>query len=313
MMKHEYQDLMRGIHAPEEWNEQILATARQGAVPAVRQKTYPLLRAAVCAVLAVLLVVGGVRLRPTKKTLEQTGNTPLTYEVVLAACAAGLGANGGVLLETPEGYDLEDLNGTTQTLSLTFADGREETGIYHLQTEKLRTFVKEDGGEVLVPALKGETAETISGIYAVPAEESCWFQWPVEGSDTVSLSNPFGPRWQPGGKTAVYHSGIDIPAEPGTPVTAAAAGTVVKAEFDADKGNYIALDHGDGMETVYAQCLSLAVAVGDSVEAGQIIAAVGSTGKSTGPHLCFQVWQDGEAQNPVAYFNSDIRDTLKMG
>jgi len=67
------------------------------------------------------------------------------------------------------------------------------------------------------------------------------------------------------------------------------------------------------METVYAHCLSLSVEEGDTVAAGDVIAAVGSTGKSTGPHLCFQVWQEGEAQNPVAYFDAETRDTLKMG
>ena len=67
------------------------------------------------------------------------------------------------------------------------------------------------------------------------------------------------------------------------------------------------------METVYAHCLSLAVEAEDVVEADEEIAAVGSTGKSTGPHLHFEVRQDGEAQNPIAYFDREIRDTLKMG
>ena len=96
-------------------------------------------------------------------------------------------------------------------------------------------------------------------------------------------------------------------------VTAAAGGTVKETGFDADRGNYLILDHGNGMETVYAHCLSLAVEAEDVVEADEEIAAVGSTGKSTGPHLHFEVRQDGEAQNPIAYFDREIRDTLKMG
>ena len=67
------------------------------------------------------------------------------------------------------------------------------------------------------------------------------------------------------------------------------------------------------METVYAHCLHLNVEAGDAVAAGQEVATVGSTGLSTGPHLHFEVRQDGEAQNPVAFFDSEIRDTLKMG
>ena len=151
-----------------------------------------------------------------------------------------------------------------------------------------------------------------SGIYAVPAN-SRWFQWPVQGSHTVSLSNRYGFRAAPGGEGGTFHAGIDIPAERGSRVLAAAGGTVTVAGFDAERGNYLVIDHGDGMETVYAQCQSLSVEAGDTVAAGDMIAAVGSTGKATGPHLHFEVRQDGEAQNPVAYFDAETRDTLKMG
>ena len=83
--------------------------------------------------------------------------------------------------------------------------------------------------------------------------------------------------------------------------------------YDRERGNYLILDHGDGLTTMYAQCRNVDVQEGDTVKAGEMIAAVGSTGMSTGPHLHFEVRQDGEAQNPVAYFDSDIRDTLKAG
>ena len=70
------------------------------------------------------------------------------------------------------------------------------------------------------------------------------------------------------------------------------------------------LDHGDGLTTLYAQCRNVDVQEGDTVKVGEMIAAVGSTGMSTGPHLHFEVRQDGEAQNPVVYFDSAIRETL---
>ena len=93
---------------------------------------------------------------------------------------------------------------------------------------------------------------------------------------------------------------------------AAAGGTVTEHGFDTARGNYLILDHGGGMETVYAHCRSLSVETGAAVAAGQEIAAVGATGMATGPHLHFEVRQDGEAQNPVAYFDAETRDTLKM-
>ena len=117
----------------------------------------------------------------------------------------------------------------------------------------------------------------------------------------------------PVGTATGFHSGIDIPAEQETPITAAASGTVTETGFDAERGNYLVLDHGDGLTTLYGQCQEVLTEVGDAVEAGETVALVGTTGKATGPHLHFEVRQDGEAQNPVAYFDAAIRDTLQMG
>ena len=96
-------------------------------------------------------------------------------------------------------------------------------------------------------------------------------------------------------------------------ILAAADGTVSEVGFDPERGNYLILDHGDGLTTLYGQCRDFTVEEGDTVRAGEMIGAVGSTGMSTGPHLHFEVRQDDEPQNPVAYFDSDVRDTLRMG
>lgn len=85
-----------------------------------------------------------------------------------------------------------------------------------------------------------------------------------------------------------------------------------EAAFSAEWGRYLVLDHGDGLETLYAHCLRLDVKAGDRVEAGDVIAAVGSTGMSTGPHLHFGVRQDGAPQDPAAYFDSGVRATLSV-
>lgn len=75
----------------------------------------------------------------------------------------------------------------------------------------------------------------------------------------------------------------------------------------------VVIDHGDGLSTLYGQCRDFTVEEGDTVRAGEMIGAVGKTGMATGAHLHFEVRQDGEPQNPVAYFDSDVRDTLRMG
>lgn len=116
--------------------------------------------------------------------------------------------------------------------------------------------------------------------------------WPVPSS--YQISSWFGdPRSNTG-----YHTGIDIRAPQGATVVAAAPGKVTKAEFHYSYGNYVVIDHGQGLRTLYAHNSALYVGVGQYVEAGQAIAAVGSTGDSTGNHLHFEV-HDGAVQNPA--------------
>ncbi len=101
-----------------------------------------------------------------------------------------------------------------------------------------------------------------------------------------------------------FHKGMDIGAGEGAPVYAAAAGTVVDVVFDYGSeglGCYVTIDHGNGYQTTYAQCSALYVTVGQTVEQGETIAAVGSTGDSTGPHLHFRVTQYGEFIDPANF------------
>ncbi len=126
--------------------------------------------------------------------------------------------------------------------------------------------------------------------------------WPVESDQ---INNSFGDRAKPGGEGVVTHTGVDIGGmEKGTPVYAAGKGTVKEAGFNAQDGNFIRIDHGNGQETFYAHCEKLLVKIGDAVELGQTIATVGSTGMSTGPHLHFEFWVNGVAQNPEAMLKS---------
>ena len=308
-MKSEYRKLMDGIHAPQGLQSRVLRAAREMQSVERRARRQPW-QAAICGVFVLaLLVLGVIRLQTEKtKEYEYAANGAGSEEDwSVSACAAEWGANGGVYLPMAENLHLKEFAGTVRTLAITFSDGSEVRGTYSLQEEQLRAFVNEDGERILAPVLAGDEGE-VAGLYAVPSE-SVWFQWPVEGAHTVSLNAPYGLRVD----GAYFHSGIDIPAESGTAVTAAAGGIVTESGFDADKGNYLILDHGSGIETIYAHCLELAVKEGDVVAAGQTVAAVGATGMATGPHLHFEVRQDGEAQNPVAFFAADIRSVLKMG
>ena len=120
---------------------------------------------------------------------------------------------------------------------------------------------------------------------------------PVE----VAVGSGFGFRADPITGRSALHTGLDFPAEPGTPVVAAAGGVVVTAEWHAAYGNVVELDHGQGLLTRYAHNSKVNVKPGDVVKRGQPIAAVGNTGRSTGPHLHFEVLLDGAPQDPEKF------------
>ena len=104
-----------------------------------------------------------------------------------------------------------------------------------------------------------------------------------------------------GQQRGYYHTGLDIATAHGTPIAAAAAGTVSYAAYHYSYGNLLIINHANGVQTYYAHCSKLYVSVGQSVSQGQTIAAIGSTGNSTGPHLHLEVRVNGQAQNPQNY------------
>lgn len=116
-------------------------------------------------------------------------------------------------------------------------------------------------------------------------------QWPASGP----VTSPFGPRW------GRMHTGIDIGAAMGSPVVAAAAGTVIVAGWADGYGNTVVVDHGGGMATLSGHQSQIDVTVGQSVTAGQQLGLVGSTGRSTGPHLHFEVRSNGTPVDPLGY------------
>lgn len=115
------------------------------------------------------------------------------------------------------------------------------------------------------------------------------------------ISSEFGWREQPLPGASTNHKGIDFAAPTGTPIYAAAAGTVTSAGYNGNAGRMITINHGNGLITMYMHCSALYVSAGQKVSKGQNIAAVGSTGNSTGPHLHFQVMLNGVPKNPHNY------------
>jgi murein DD-endopeptidase MepM/ murein hydrolase activator NlpD len=138
---------------------------------------------------------------------------------------------------------------------------------------------------VLAAQIRGAQVATGSGVSA------SGLIWPVHGP----VTSGFGVRW------GRMHEGIDIAVPVGTPVVAAAAGTVIAAGWLGGYGNLVVIDHGNGLATAYGHNSSLAVGVGQTVAQGQLISYSGSTGHSTGPHVHFEVRVSGTAVDPLAY------------
>lgn len=123
-------------------------------------------------------------------------------------------------------------------------------------------------------------------------------------SDTIAVSN-FGSRIDPFTGRRAIHEGIDFMAPIGTPILAAAAGVVVEAKWHPGYGNMVEIEHNNKTTTRYAHASKLLVKSGDIVRLGQTVALVGSTGRSTGPHLHFEVRVDGVAQNPNKFLEKN--------
>lgn len=130
-----------------------------------------------------------------------------------------------------------------------------------------------------------------------PALGTGTLQWPLKGR----ISSAFGWRRHPVLKKRKYHTGIDIAAPNGLPIRAADHGVVISSGYNGGYGKMITIDHGNRISTLYAHCSQLFVSKGDKVAQGQLIANVGSTGLSTGPHLHFEVRKNGTPVNPMDY------------
>lgn len=124
-------------------------------------------------------------------------------------------------------------------------------------------------------------------------------KWPIDGHYTITSN--YGMRVHP--ITGVYklHTGVDISASMGTEFTAIANGVVVKAEYNSAYGNMVIIDHGGGVQTLYAHGSEIVATLGQVVNAGDVILKVGSTGYSTGPHAHFEVRINGNPMNPLDY------------
>lgn len=131
---------------------------------------------------------------------------------------------------------------------------------------------------------------------------------PLSNKDLKMTASGFGYRLHPIYQTLILHKGMDFACDIGTPIYATANAVVKSARYETGYGNIVTLDHGYGYETRYAHLSSIEVEVGQRVVRGEVIALSGNSGRSTGPHLHYEVLQRGNFVNPAHYYYMDLND-----
>ena len=205
----------------------------------------------------------------------------------------------------------ETVTETVLTIEITHktaTDMAQEYRFNSRQNEYLNLMMQPDNQNLWAQLLGG----LVAGGGQIITPDTDWvpigaLAWPLP--QTFSISSPFGYREDPFTGEIEYHNGTDIAAPNGTQILAAAAGTVTIANgIDSWGGSYgyhIKIDHGNGLETLYAHCSAICVTPGQQVQQGEVIGFVGSTGNSTGNHLHFEVWVSGERTDAISFFSGN--------
>ncbi|MFA6876481.1 MAG: peptidoglycan DD-metalloendopeptidase family protein, partial [Parabacteroides sp.] len=208
------------------------------------------------------------------------------------------------------------INGLSASNMLSFAESMADKlkDIFKNSAENITGFLKNIGNGGL-DFLKNYLGLDLGGLFGSGADigSALGWLWP---SDTTNLTSGFGLRESPGGIGSTNHNGVDIGAAYGTPIYAPADGTAEIAGTYGGYGNTVKLDMGNGFETLFGHMSSVAVEVGQQVAKGQVIGYVGSTGNSTGAHIHYSIFENGQAVDPnnfYAFANGGFVDKATYG
>ncbi|MCG3114786.1 MAG: M23 family metallopeptidase [Candidatus Manganitrophus sp. SA1] len=178
--------------------------------------------------------------------------------------------------------------------------GQEEVDLSHPDSSNLMTSIQLDLGDLQAKAIAQEKSfQELTE--AVQSRQSLWASTPSIWPTTGWLTSGYGNRVSPFTGRVSKHNGIDIASRQDTPVIAPATGVVSYTGFDSGLGKLIKINHGYGIMTYYGHLAKAAVKVGQKVKRGDVIAYVGSTGLSTGPHLHYEIYVNDVPVNPMRY------------
>lgn len=241
-------------------------------------------------------------LEEKKATLQKEKTELESKRSDLQATEDTLTANQNVIKEKTEEVEakLNALNAQTKELKVSISE-------YNSEMSRLDNEIKEAIRKANQSSGGSHNGGSNAGSMNSNVSASGW-AWPMP-YDGVYLTSYYGYRYHPLDGDWRYHSGIDVSMSDayGKNIVATRAGTVILSSLESESGtgygNYIIIDHGDGYTSLYGHCSALLVSQGQRVSRGQIIARVGSTGWSTGPHLHFEVRYNGETVDPLDYVN----------
>lgn len=235
--------------------------------------------------------------------------------------------------------ELENLKVSTQdqlkALTLRLADLQARLTRLDALGERLRDTANLDVSEFdfsMAPAVGGPNSQDLGDAYRAPSIENALGELADRVSDREQqldvlerligsqkmqkeaflagrpikkgwMSSRYGGRTDPFTGRLSWHSGVDFAAKDGSDIIAVAAGVVVWASNRSGYGRLVEINHGNGFKTRYAHCKAFNVKVGDVVTKGQVVAFIGSSGRSTGPHVHFEVWKDNKSVNPAQYIH----------
>lgn len=226
-----------------------------------------------------------------RQLIEITEETLITEKLLLDETKAG------VLLEEQAMEEL--IADKEQTIKEYETDiGNKEQAIkeYEADIQEQKEII-----EALEAAIAAEKKKLLEEQQSLLTYDGGQFKFPL--ASYTRLSDDYGMRMHPTLGVEKFHNGIDLAAPTGTAIYAAYDGKVVAASYSSSMGNYVMIDHGDELYTIYMHASKLYVSAGDVVVKGETIAAVGSTGRSTGPHLHFGVRLNGEYTSPWNYLS----------
>ena len=257
-----------------------------------------------------ILVVPHSKSQPLKVRLPLAGLFACIVFAVIGAIytiTAGVRTAEYYVMKSKLSYFTREFNELKLTIGSLKETNNELSRLVELKTKNsiLKSAEFEDTGSVNIEAIKKEMNETIQSVAEIKKyiseQKNIYLStpagWPVRGE----ISSHYGNRHHPVTGVRSFHTGLDIRAPMGTPVKATADGIISFSGWTSGSGHIIVVEHGHGFSTAYAHNKENYVKVGQTVKKGEKIAASGSSGISTGPHLHYEVWKSGKQINPYQF------------